>query len=193
MPLPYQQDRHAAGSFAGLLAALASPTAQPLGSGFDDLLDGLDDDVATLSYERALKTHGRYKPAVPASLAEHREDPGAISAHPPEAASSAAAAEQAWARPGGVHPDLEEDRKRASVTLRMSRADCVRLQQRAAEAGLTVSAYLRFCAFEVESLRGQVKAALAELKAQRPSLGASSGWRRWFRPHGRRAAAVPFA
>lgn len=58
----------------------------------------------------------------------------------------------------------ERSRMRASVTLRMSRAECMQLKERAEEAGLTVSAYLRSCAFEVETLRAQVKQALAELR-----------------------------
>src|ERR1700689_1775211 len=50
-----------ASSFAGLLAALTAPASaaqdrRPFG---DD--DGLEDDVATLSYERALRTHARYR------------------------------------------------------------------------------------------------------------------------------------
>jgi hypothetical protein len=47
----------------------------------------------------------------------------------------------------------------------MSTAECAQLRQCAAEAGLTVSAYLRSCTFEVEALRAQVKDALAELRS----------------------------
>jgi hypothetical protein len=47
----------------------------------------------------------------------------------------------------------------------MSKAECARLHRRAAEAGLTVSAYLRSCVLEADALRAQVKQALAELKA----------------------------
>lgn len=43
-------------SFAGLLATL---TSQKPSSGWDN--DALADDVATLSYESALRTHGRYR------------------------------------------------------------------------------------------------------------------------------------
>jgi hypothetical protein len=58
----------------------------------------------------------------------------------------------------------ESDLRSASVTIRLSRSECARLHQRATEAGLTVSAYLRSCAVEAEALRAQVKQALAELK-----------------------------
>ena len=52
------------------------------------------------------------------------------------------------------------------ITLRMSAAECEQLRDRAAEAGLSVSAYLRSCAFEVESLRLQVKDTVAKLRDQ---------------------------
>jgi hypothetical protein len=45
----------------------------------------------------------------------------------------------------------------------MSKAECAQLHRRAAEAGLTVSAYLRSCTFEAESLRAMVKDTLAQL------------------------------
>jgi hypothetical protein len=41
----------------------------------------------------------------------------------------------------------------------------VQLRKRAADAGLSVSAYLRSCTFDAESLRAQVKDALARLRA----------------------------
>jgi hypothetical protein len=62
-------------------------------------------------------------------------------------------------------PSLAEARKRASVTIRLSEPEYEQLHQRAAEAGLTISAYLRSCTFEAEALRAQVKEALANLRA----------------------------
>ncbi len=53
----------------------------------------------------------------------------------------------------------------ASITIRVSQAECAQLKRRAAEAGMTISAYLRSCTFEAEALRGQVKEALAQLRA----------------------------
>ena len=50
----------------------------------------------------------------------------------------------------------------------MSKAECDQLRQRAAEARMSVSAYLRSCTFEAEALRAQVKEALAELKCASP-------------------------
>jgi hypothetical protein len=89
----------------------------------------------------------------------------------------------------------ESDLRSASVTIRLSRAECARLHQRAAEAGLTVSAYLRSCAVEAEGLRAQVKQALAELKAgskglteqgnKKPGRRNFLGWIRWLTGRGR--------
>ncbi len=59
---------------------------------------------------------------------------------------------------------LDKHRKTASITIRLSNAECAQLHQRAAEAGLTISAYLRSCICEVEALRAQVKEALAQLR-----------------------------
>ena len=60
---------------------------------------------------------------------------------------------------------LDRNLKSASITIRMSNAECAQLRKRAAEAGLTVSAYLRSCTFEAESLRALVKDTLAQLRA----------------------------
>lgn len=59
---------------------------------------------------------------------------------------------------------LGQNRKCASITIRLSKAEGEQLRRRAAEAGLTVSAYLRSCTFEAEALRAQVKEVLAELR-----------------------------
>jgi hypothetical protein len=60
----------------------------------------------------------------------------------------------------------EPSKRSASVTLRLSRAECMQLKQRAAEAGLTVSAYIRSCTFEAEALRAQVKQAVQQLRGE---------------------------
>jgi hypothetical protein len=82
--------------------------------------------------------------------------------------------------------------KSASITIRLSRAECAQLRQRAAEAGLTISAYLRSCAVEAESLRAQVMDTLAQMRAEKlkedPVASADAGrrwfdWVRWLWPH----------
>lgn len=152
-------------NFAGLLAAIASPSA---GAADNKALwsDGdLGEDVATLSYEHTLRAHARYKPAdrgdwAGAESAElQRETAGAAplrAAGPSEAVAAKADGECSSGRDG--------DLRRASVTIRLSQAELEQLRQRAYEAGLTISAYLRSCTFEAEALRAQVKQALAEIR-----------------------------
>jgi hypothetical protein len=96
---------------------------------------------------------------------------------------------------------LDESRKAASITVRLSKAECAQLHERAAEAGLTVSAYLRSCTCEVEALRSQVKETLAQLRslasgqAQRPAITGQRLGRSWWSrlillPGGRKADHV---
>jgi len=132
-----------AASFAGLLSAMTAAKASPSNSFTDDL----ENDVATITGDRVLQDHAQY-----------RTEPAAC----PPAPSAAAALTHERAQ----HSQSKHDRKRmsASVTIRMSQEEFAQLQQRSTEANLTVSAYLRSCTFEVESLRTQVKQALAELR-----------------------------
>ncbi len=157
------------GGFAGILATFAAP-AQKLRSDWDDA--GLADDVATLSYEQALRNHARYRPVgdlPPEQDAEqerHQQkklpsEPIAAAELPSSQCANLAEASAARVRrPATLH----EARKASSITVRLSKAECAQLHQRAAEAGLTISAYLRFCTCEVETLRAQVKEALAQLR-----------------------------
>lgn len=182
-------------TFAGVLAALTEPAAKPetpRAEAAPTWLNELEDDVSLLSYERALKAHGRYRAggdadvrvALPAGAYGWAEDASAEEA-------GATPDREAKRSPGSrLRTPAEDLRKRASVTVRMSRAECERLQQRSAEAGLTVSAYLRSCAFEVDSLRAQVKQALGELRAaKRPAARAPHWWLRIFRVGGKGQAA----
>jgi predicted DNA binding CopG/RHH family protein len=172
-----------AASFAHLLAALATPAPQPDPTWNDD---DLAEDVASLSYERALRSHARYRAADPvedassalgdAIDAEVNDFPGEAAGQPsprgravsPEAfarAHEAAQAELAQRQAEKTPSPFERNLKNASITIRMSKAECEQLHRRAAEAGLTVSAYLRSCTFEAEALRAQVKEVLAELRS----------------------------
>jgi predicted DNA binding CopG/RHH family protein len=150
-------------SFAGFLSALASPAAAPHASAWNE--EPLADDVVTLSYENALKAHSRYKPAD-----DLLPRPGPLAASDPDAKAQSVSSRQELS-PRDVAPALNQspaapdDLKTASITIRMSHSECAQLRQRAAEAGITVSAYLRSCTFEAETLRGQVKEALAQLRA----------------------------
>lgn len=172
-------------SFAGLLASLTASPQKRMGDWNDD---GLADDVATLSYERALRAHSRYKmPEATDRLltrSQKAESVRIFEAEMVEAAPEVSAATPVSTAAPSI--DLAENRKREStrITIRMSKAECAQLRQRAAEAGLTVSAYLRSCTFETESLRAMVKDTLAQLRGRAQDLPAPSvregGLRSWF-------------
>jgi hypothetical protein len=156
-------------TFAGFLAALAEPEKKPELSWTDD---ALEDDIATLSYEHALRAHARYRSAdaTDQSLTQSI-DPGKSPASIPFAAAPAPtppAPPAPRAEPETAHGYstlLERNLKCASITIRLSQTECAQLRQRAAEAGLTVSAYLRSCTFEAESLRALVKDTMAQLRS----------------------------
>jgi hypothetical protein len=178
-------------SFAGLLAEYADPKRKKPPARD---LDGLDDDVVTLSYENALFSQARVRATAAAVAREARAREGAA------AQLAIAANDVAWdgapdRDPGigaGIRAETSAgiaagERKRASITVRLSHAESEQLRLRATEAGLTVSAYLRSCAFEVESLRAQVKKTLAEMKQNRAAPGRDSWWRKLWT--GKRKAA----
>lgn len=171
-------------SFASLLATLTSPansgadqrSARGKNELEDNFGDGLEDDVTTLSYESALRANARYKPdhSYEWNLPQRIESTAALVAEEIAARAKAAEGPGAGGNMRVTAPAMssipDATRRRASVTVRLSEVECAQLQKRAAEAGLTVSAYLRSCTFEAEALRAQVKAALAELRAARPAV-----------------------
>jgi len=122
--------------------------------------DGLADDVAVFS--------GAAPPRKPV---RSELDPHTPRAGTGEPASSAAAPGPErltifeFPRPQVSATLPAKDVKCASITIRMSAAECMQLRSRAAESGMTISAYLRSCTLEVESLRTQVKEALAQMQA----------------------------
>jgi len=135
-------------SFAGLVATMAAmPTRE---TSWSD--EGLADDVASISYEQALRAHARVRPPSPDTHTE-RDSLSVMD----ESASTSKGPSEAPASPAPL--------KTASITIRLSEPECAQLRRRAAEAGLSVSAYLRSCTLEVESLRAQVKQTLSELRS----------------------------
>ena len=193
----------AAPSFAGLLAALASPADRPSTAGRGDTPpwenDELADDIATLSYESALRAHSRYRSSEAglgggenplaqgaSNILEMLREDGLVPAtEPPAEGLSASPATTAAALPEAnrpLFPPFERNLKDASITIRLSKAECAQLHHRAAEAGLTVSAYLRSCTFEAESLRAMVKETLAQLRSatapMNPAPARNSWWNR---------------
>lgn len=63
------------------------------------------------------------------------------------------------------HGNLQLEHRHAVVSIRLNDAEIERLRQRAAESGISVSAYMRSCVLDAEHLRAQVKQALAEMRA----------------------------
>lgn len=55
--------------------------------------------------------------------------------------------------------------RQAAISIRLAPSERALIQTRAAEAGITPSAYIRQCALEVEQLRAQVKAAVALIES----------------------------
>jgi hypothetical protein len=167
-------------SFAGLLATLAGPPREKAVPEAAWSESDLGEDVVKLSYDHALRAHARYKPAdsgdrshASAGRTElgnaepddavgpaiFREAPGDDGMGEAFGEATSEAALEAQQRGG------DRDLRSTSVTIRLSSLESAQLHKRAAEAGVTVSAYLRSCTFEAEALRAQVKTALAELRA----------------------------
>lgn len=156
----------AASSFAGLLATLTAPKSaatedESLWSSSD-----LGDDVASLSYERALRAHARYRPVNRAGgslTLPTQESATDVEADVPNVRVTTSPQKSEGVASG-------HDLRSASVTIRLSKTECMQLRERAAEAGLTISAYLRSCALEADALRAEVKKTLAELKTAAETL-----------------------
>jgi hypothetical protein len=156
-------------------------TKQRPASAWND--DDLADDVAILSYESALKAHARYRPTDQSLTQPANAEPFCYEEASSDTSTAAQQPMTQYPASLGAIPGLEPmatpaqepslyraapfDRnlKDASITIRMSKAECAQLHRRAAEAGLTVSAYLRSCTFEAESLRAMVKDTLARLRS----------------------------
>jgi len=111
--------------------------------------EGLADDVATISYGQALRTHTRVFPRA----SDAQSDPETVGE------------DLTWQKCESDHTTAPRPLKTASITIRISETESAHLRRRAAEAGMTVSAYLRSCTLEVESLRSQVKETLAQMRA----------------------------
>jgi hypothetical protein len=135
-------------------------------------VDDLADDVTTLSYESALRTHSRYRSSGLADRSLTQAGDAGLNGFEdsePAATPQPAARPAAYALPTATVEHsatlFERNVKDASITIRLSKAECEQLHRRAAEAGLTVSAYMRSCTFEAESLRAMVKEAMTQLRA----------------------------
>jgi predicted DNA binding CopG/RHH family protein len=187
--------------FASLLAALATPKTQKTDRETDWNQDDPSDETGSLSYERALRANSRYERIEwPAALVEEAEiaDLAKLdrTQHRTEDATGAGNA----GREGFKTAAPQKPLKTASITIRLSPLEFEQLKERASEAGLSISAYLRSCTFEAEALRAQVKKALAELRAASlksdrstellpPAPAPHRWWRLWQHSGARRAQA----
>jgi len=145
----------------GFASMLTSFSRKLQDDSWDD--SGLADDVATLSYEQALSATRRTWGSE--SIAE--SEPVGHHGTSEESASS----------------NVEKKYKSASITIRVTTEEQAQLQKRARAAQLSVSAYLRSCIFEAESLRSQVREALAQMQSTQvsttsPRASAQRGWKR---------------
>jgi hypothetical protein len=154
MPEPGQSESlKTPGSFASLLASISSKLQN---DAWDD--SALVDDVATITYEQALRAHRRGRPSEPATkslLSDHET-----------ALSPAGFATQPNKQPQKTG---EKKPKAASITIRVTAEEQAQLHERAAAAELSVSAYLRSCIFEAEILRNQVREAVLQIRSATPS------------------------
>jgi hypothetical protein len=138
------------GSFASLLASISSKLQA---GAWDD--SALVDDVASITYEQALRAHRRGRPPEPATrllLDDAAQTP----------APSATRSRKQPQKTGEKKP------KAASITIRVTAEEQVQLHERAAAAELSVSAYLRSCIFEAETLRNQVREAVFQIRSATP-------------------------
>ena len=159
-------------TFASLLSALAAPepdagepaAGQAAGQAAEHVLEQALDESDALSYEGALRRGSRLSPQLGPEAAPESARTKADFAPAQEAAATGARGQSfRFSTPG-----TDAEKRLSSVTLRLNRAECAQLKQRAAEAGLTLSAYVRACVFEAETLRAQVKQALRELREEAP-------------------------
>jgi len=72
--------------------------------------------------------------------------------------------------------DLASPARSVSLTVRLAPEECALVKARAGEAGISVSAYVRQCALDVDLLREHVETVLAEIRAAntKPNLAPCS-------------------
>jgi hypothetical protein len=199
-------------SYAGLElfeSPQETPSSDPLGDAAKEFPEHhANDDLAFVSYEKALRTHSRYKsgpePIPDASLPQNPPRPSSIphvakpadlsSPQHPVASNSElmddldpAFSQQidSPVKPPQSGQQIQSDRsgltqqilnaaraaqqlelKRCTISVRLNLVESEILRLRAAESGMTISAYLRSCVLEADQLRAQVKQALAELRSK---------------------------
>ncbi|MBS1803615.1 MAG: hypothetical protein JST28_09615 [Acidobacteria bacterium] len=152
MPHPIQEaGQKTTGSFASFLASFAG---RQQSDSWDD--SALASDAVTLTYEQALSAPRGARISGTAVDSGHRNK-----VHPSASPTSSSAPANTVA--GKKH-------RSASITIRVTAEEQAQLHERAVNAGLSVSAYLRLCIFEAESLRSQVKEALTKMQSAQTDM-----------------------
>ena len=153
------------------LTELAGSLAIDLSADDDD-----PHDSRSLSYESALRRHARIPSHVPAPPIAPHIPTHSAQLDTPAAAHNSDTGEQASTEPSSDRQTLTQqllasarqaqaaELKRCTISVRLNQEESEVLRLRAAESGMTVSAYLRSCVLEADQLRAQVKTALADLK-----------------------------
>jgi hypothetical protein len=138
-------------SFANFLATLTGK----LQDEWDN--SALADDVATLTYDKALRQ--QCQSGIPQLPADSLLD------GTPQPSERRSCSKKELSQRSRLNSTL----KTASITIRLTAEEQAQLHERAAAAQLSVSAYLRSCIFEAEALRIQVREALSQLRAATPN------------------------
>jgi hypothetical protein len=144
------------------------PSSSPR-SWMEQLTEDEDDSAAgmPLSYEKALRVNTRLTTLLESPAAslnpKARFDP-----FMPEVAAGPAESKLLPRTPRESQPQRQsQDQKTRTISVRLNEQESEILHIRAAESGMTVSAYLRSCVLEADQLRAQVKQALAELGSRK--------------------------
>jgi hypothetical protein len=161
-------------NFAAFLARLAElpdwnsdPAVEPssMYASSDPAEEG-EEDLTSLSYEQALRT--------PTHKANRAGNRAGNSQHPKPSPKTALAIQPS---PKALEPRSFEPRpfeprpfeiaepRHARTTIRFTAGENKLLRKRAAENSIAVSAYVRSCVLEVESLRSQLQQLMTELRS----------------------------
>ena len=117
-------------------------------------------EIGSESASEALHARGQYP------MPQSASTPTPAAALPPTRAAKGDARQASTpASLEVMRRDSTLEQRHAVVSIRVNDMEFDRLRLRAAESGLSVSAYMRSCVLDAEHLRAQVKQALAEMRS----------------------------
>jgi hypothetical protein len=152
-------------NFAAFLARLAElpdwdsdPAVEQAGMyASSDPFEESEEDLASLSYETALRTSTRKANRTRNSQPPKPSSKTALAVQPSPKAPEP--------RPFEPRPFEIVEPRHARTTIRFTAGENKLLRKRAAENSIAVSAYVRSCVLEVESLRSQLQQLMTELRS----------------------------